>query len=505
MTLGEIVGGTSLSRSDAARTVTGFALDHRKVAPGTVFGAFPGATVNGEDYIAAAIAAGAVAVVARSGASVIGVPHLSADEPRRRFAHLAAKFFGPFPATTVAVTGTNGKTSTVELTRQLWRLAGHRAASIGTLGVTTADDAVSTGLTTPDVVTFLGNMGGLAREGLSHVAFEASSHGLAQYRTEGLPVRAAAFTNLSRDHLDYHGTMADYFAAKLRLFTDVVDGDGTAVVWDDGSDYPAAVLSACVARGIKTIVIRAQYADAAGHSARSGVLANQPLVRLLAVHARTALAQGQTLEIELDRARYTINLPLIGAYQAANALTAAALVIATGGVPAATFANLARVLPVRGRLERSVIARSGAAVYVDYAHTPDALEAACAALRPHVAGRLRLVFGAGGDRDAGKRPLMGAAAIANADDVIITDDNPRSENPATIRAAILAAAPGATEIGDRRTAIRAAISASGPGDVVLIAGKGHETGQTIGDRVLPFDDVVVAREEADAILREGTA
>jgi len=503
VTLGEIVGDTALSAADAARTVTGFALDHRKVAPGTIFGAFPGATVNGEDYIAAAIAAGAVAVVARSGAQVIGVPHLSADEPRRYFARLAATFFGPFPATTVAVTGTNGKTSTVELTRQLWRLTGHRAASIGTLGVTTADDAVSTGLTTPDVVTFLGNMGGLAREGLSHVAFEASSHGLAQYRTEGLPVRAAAFTNLSRDHLDYHGTMADYFAAKLRLFTDVVEEDGFAVMWDDGSQYPVSVISACIERGVRVIIIRDDAAAAAGHGGATEAVSYQGLARFLILDSRTASAQGQELTIAFDDARYTVKLPLIGAYQAANALTAAALVIATGGDPATTFANLARVQPVRGRLERAVIARSGAAVYVDYAHTPDAIEAACLALRPHVAGRLRLVFGAGGDRDAGKRPLMGAAAIANADDVIVTDDNPRGEDPVVIRAAIMAQAPGATEIGDRRAAIRAAIAASGPGDVVLIAGKGHETGQIIGDRVLPFDDVVVAREVADAIGREG--
>ncbi len=502
MTLGEIVGGTALAAADAARTVTGFALDHRKVAPGTVFGAFPGATVNGEDFIAAAIAAGAVAVVARHGAQVVGVPHLSADQPRRYFAQLAAKFFGPFPATTVAVTGTNGKTSTVELTRQLWRLVGHRAASIGTLGVTTADDAVSTGLTTPDVVTFLGNMGGLAREGLSHVAFEASSHGLAQYRTEGLPVRAAAFTNLSRDHLDYHGTMAEYFAAKLRLFTDVVDGDGAVVVWDDGSEWAGAVISAAAARKLETIVIRDHSAVSADHESSTQVAEEPDFSSHLTILACRAVVLGQKLEIRFKHENHSIDLPLIGAYQAANALTAAALVIATGGDAKTTFANLSRLQPVRGRLERAVIARSGAAVYVDYAHTPDAIEAACAALRPHVAGRLRLVFGAGGDRDPGKRPLMGAAAIAHADDVIVTDDNPRSEDPALIRAAILAAAPGAAEIGDRRAAIRAAIAASAAGDVVMIAGKGHETGQTVGDRVLPFDDVAVAREVADEIARE---
>ena len=506
MRLGDLVPpDTALAATDAARGVTGFAIDHRKVAPGTVFGAFAGATVNGEDFIPAAVAAGAVAVVTRPEAQVVGAAHLADAEPRRLFARIAAPFFAPYPATTVAVTGTNGKTSTVELTRQLWRLAGHRAASIGTLGVTTADDQVTTGLTTPDIVTFLANMGGLAREGLSHVAFEASSHGLAQYRTEGLPVRAAAFTNLSRDHLDYHGTMADYFAAKLRLFTDVVDPGGTAVVWDDGSEWAKSVISATAARGVDTIVIRDPAVAPPQHGRGTETADPRPGERHLVVQARTATALGQRLDLVWGGRTFHVDLPLIGAYQAANALTAAALVIACRGDPAATFANLARVQPVRGRLERAVITQSGAAVYVDYAHTPDALAAACDALRPHVAGRLRLVFGAGGDRDAGKRPLMGAVAVTRADDVIVTDDNPRSEDAAAIRAAILAAAPGATEIGDRRAAIRAAIAASGPGDVVLVAGKGHEQGQIVGDRVLPFDDVVVARDLADAIARERAA
>ena len=497
MKLGDLVDPWwELAADDAARAVSGFALDHRKVAPGTVFGAFRGDTVDGETFIPAAIERGAVAIVAGLSAKVAGVPHFCTPEPRRLFAQMAARFFAPFPAVTVAVTGTNGKTSTVELTRQLWRLAGHRAASIGTLGVTTADDQVTTGLTTPDIVTFLANMGGLAREGLSHVAFEASSHGLAQYRTEGLPVRAAAFTNLSRDHLDYHGDMDSYFAAKLRLFTEVVDADGTAVVWDDGSERPAAVLAAVAARGVTAIRIVGDGATADDNAAG---------VDALVVTSRQPAALGQDLILTFRGRDYRVRLPLIGAYQAANALTAAALVIATSGDPAATLADLGRVQPVRGRLERAVITRSGAAVYVDYAHTPDAIAAACDALRPHVASRLRLVFGAGGDRDAGKRPLMGEAATRHADDVIVTDDNPRREAPAAIRAAILAAAPGATEIGDRRTAIRAAIAASGPGDVVLIAGKGHEQGQIVADRVLPFDDAVVAREEAEAAGREVAA
>jgi len=457
------------------KVITGFAIDHRKVAPGTIFGAFPGARVNGEDFIPAAIAAGAIAIVSRSGVVVEGALHIAAKQPRAVFARLAARFFAPFPAITVAVTGTNGKTSTVELIRQLWHQAGHVAASIGTLGVTTAHDQISTGLTTPDVVTFLANMAGLQREGITHASFEASSHGLDQYRTEGLPVAAAAFTNLSRDHLDYHGTMEAYFAAKLRLFTDVVDADGSVVVWADDAPWSERVIAAARARGLRILTVGTQG-------------------ETLKLKSRTPTALGQTLVITAEGRDISVNLPLIGAYQAANALVSAGLVIATGGAVAATLANLARVQPVRGRLERAVIARSGAAVYVDYAHTPDALIAAAAALRPHTRGRLILVFGAGGDRDQGKRPLMGQAATEFADIVIITDDNPRSEAPATIRQAILDAAPGAQEIADRRAAIAAAIAMSDADDVVLIAGKGHEQGQIVGDRVLPFDDVQVARE-----------
>jgi len=454
--------------------ITGFAIDHRKVAPGTVFGAFRGARFNGEDFIDEAIGHGAIAIVSSPQASAKGAVHIVDAEPRRAFASLAARFFAPFPDTTVAVTGTNGKTSTVELTRQLWRMAGFHAASIGTLGVTTGDDQVSTGLTTPDIVTFLSNMAGLRREGVSHAAFEASSHGLSQYRTEGLPVRAAAFTNLSRDHLDYHGTMDDYFAAKLRLFTEVLDKDGTAVLWADDAR------SADVAAAVRNRGIRLLSVGAAGEA-----------IRLV---GRTATALGQTLRIETEGMPREVKLPLIGAYQAANALVAAGLVIATGGDVELTLANLQRVAPVRGRLERAAIGRSGAPIYVDYAHTPDALEAAISALRPHAAGRLITVFGAGGDRDRGKRPLMGEAATRLSDVAIVTDDNPRNEDPALIRRDVLAGAPAAREIAGRREAIAAAIGEAREGDIVLIAGKGHEQGQIVGDRVLPFDDVSVARE-----------
>jgi UDP-N-acetylmuramoyl-L-alanyl-D-glutamate--2,6-diaminopimelate ligase len=457
--------------------VTGFAIDHRKVAPGTIFGAFEGARVNGEDFITAAVEAGAVAVVARPEARVEGALHIADYSPRERFAKLAARFFAPFPATTVAVTGTNGKTSTVEMTRQLWRMAGHHAASIGTLGVTTADERVVTGLTTPDVVTFLSNVAGLAREGVTHLAFEASSHGLSQYRTEGLRVSAAAFTNLSRDHLDYHGDMAAYFTAKLRLFSEVLADDGTAVVWAD-DPQSERVIDLARERGNRVMTVGEHGDD----------------LRLVS-RAPTLLGQGLVIATA-DGAEHRVNLPLIGGYQAANALLSAALVIATGGDTAATLAGLARLQPVRGRLERAAIAKSGAPIYVDYAHTPDALEAAIAALRPHVAGRLILVFGAGGDRDQGKRAPMGKVAADRADVVIVTDDNPRGEDAAAIRRDVLEGAPGATEIGDRRAAIAHAVEIARADDIVLVAGKGHEQGQIVGDMVLPFDDVTVAREVA---------
>jgi UDP-N-acetylmuramoyl-L-alanyl-D-glutamate--2,6-diaminopimelate ligase len=454
--------------------VTGFAIDHRKVAPGTIFGAFRGSVFNGEDFIPQAVSAGAVAVVARPDVPVEGAAHVAAAEPRREFARLAARFFEPFPETVVAVTGTNGKTSSVELTRQLWRMAGHHAASIGTLGVTTADDRTTTGLTTPDIVTFLSNMAGLAREGVTHAAFEASSHGLSQYRTEGLPVRAGAFTNFTRDHLDYHETMEAYFEAKMRLFDEVVEPGGAAVIWTD--DHTSEEVAArASARGLRVLTV----------GRRGGTL---KLVD------RKPTQLGQQLIVESEGKTHRIELPLIGAYQAANALTAAALVLATGGELATILASLGRVQGVRGRLERAVITRAGAPVYVDYAHTPDAIEAAIEALRPHARDRLIIVFGAGGDRDVGKRAQMGAVAARLADLAIVTDDNPRSEDPAAIRRGIMDGASGAREVPGRREAIAAAVAEAGPGDVVLLAGKGHEQGQILADKVLPFDDVTVARE-----------
>jgi UDP-N-acetylmuramoyl-L-alanyl-D-glutamate--2,6-diaminopimelate ligase len=459
---------------DSDSEVTGFAIDHRKVARGSVFGAFKGAVSNGEDFIGQAVDRGAVAVVARPEAPVERVPHLSDAEPRQLFAALAAKFYAPYPETVVAVTGTNGKTSTVEMTRQIWRMSGHRSASIGTLGVTTSDDQVKTGLTTPDIVTFLNNMAGLKRMGMTHVAYEASSHGLDQHRAEGVPLAAAAFTNFSRDHLDYHGTMEEYFEAKMRLFERLLPSGKPAVIWTDDPKSDEVI----------------ERARNAGHELLT-VGRKGETIRLV---EQTPSPLGQTLMLEHAGKTHRLALPLIGAYQSSNVLTAAGLVLATGGDWDATFSAMQRVAPVRGRLERAVISRAGVPVYIDYAHTPDALEAAITALRPHVEGRLITVFGAGGDRDQGKRPEMGAVASRLSDVVIVTDDNPRSEDPAIIRSAIMAAANGATEVAGRREAIAEAIRIAKAGDIVLVAGKGHETGQIIGDRVLPFDDALVARE-----------
>lgn len=491
----ELAGLGPEFRADlGAQIVTGFAIDNRKVASGTIFGAFRGAKFNGEDFIPAAIEAGAIAVVARPEVVVDSAKavHFASDEPRKAFAHLAAKFFTPVPANVAAVTGTNGKTSVAEMARQIWQFCGNSSASIGTLGVTTCDGSVSTGLTTPDIVTFLGNMTGLAREGVSHVVYEASSHGLDQYRNEGLPVKAGAFTNLSRDHLDYHGDMDSYFQAKMRLFSEVVETGGTAVIWaDDAWSGKACDVAGEAELTLFTI-------GAAGKD-----------IQLI---SRVPSQLGQVLEIIYQGEVLAINLPLIGAYQASNALVAAGLVLAISEAPKEiaprVFDALSRLTGVAGRLERAAISPAGAPIYVDYAHTPDALAAAITALRPHTSARIITVFGAGGDRDTGKRAPMGAVAAQHSDFVIVTDDNPRGEDAASIRKEILKGASGAMEIGDRRKAIAAGIAEAGPADIVLIAGKGHEQGQIVGTgemmRILPFDDVSVARECA-AIANQGVS
>lgn len=465
--------------------VTGLAIDHRKVAPGMIFGAFPGTHFNGEAFISAAIDAGAVAIVARPEAQVdtTRAVHIVAPNPRQRFAEIAARFYAPLPATIAAVTGTNGKTSVADLLRQIWTRLGRSSASLGTLGVITALGKRDLGMTTPDVLTFLQTLSSVERAGITHMVFEASSHGLDQHRVDGVDVKAAAFTNLTRDHMDYHGTFEAYRDAKARLFSDLLVKDGTAVLW---MDDPAAEFMAEIARS-RGIPILEVGASANG----------------LRLKERVVRHDGQTLAIDYHGKSCTIALPLIGEYQAANALVAAGLAIACGEAPAKVFDALAHVRGVPGRLQCAAVTPSGASVYVDYAHTPDGLRAAIEALRPHTERKLHVVFGCGGDRDRGKRPQMGEIAAKLADLVYVTDDNPRSEEPAAIRAEILAATPGAIEIGDRAEAIRAALTAARQGDLVLIAGKGHEQGQIVKGVVHPFDDVEVAAQFAREMVEQG--
>ncbi len=464
-------------RGAEALGVAGITCDSREVHPGDLFVAIPGEAQDGRAFIAEAVARGAAAVLAPNGTDwppgVPPRPLIEDPEPRRRLAQLAAVMAGPQPAIMVAVTGTNGKTSTVEFLRQLWALSGYAAASLGTLGLNAPGFAAGSGLTTPDPVTLAQTLARLARAGVQRAAMEASSHGLDQFRLDGVRLTAGGFTNLTRDHLDYHGEMDAYRRAKLRLFAALLPWGAPAVA---SSELDPESLSAL--RGI---------ARERGLDLRTVGEHGSP-IRLLRAVPQPA---GQTLEIEADGVPFAVELALPGRFQADNALMAAALASTLGQRNA--LESLPRLVGVRGRMELAARLPNGAAAYVDYAHTPDALERLLTALRPHTAGKLHIVFGAGGDRDKGKRPLMGEAAARLADVAIITDDNPRGEDPAAIRGAIRAACPGALEIGDREQAIAAALNALGPGDVLAVAGKGHEQGQTIGKTVIPFDDVTVIR------------
>ncbi len=460
--------------------IAGITADSRRVAPGFLFAALPGSRTDGRDFIAEAVSRGAVAVLAPQGTVwPPGVPPrllLEDPEPRRRLAQLAAGLAGRQPRVVVAVTGTNGKTSTVEFLRQIWEAGDKPAASLGTLGVIAPGFDPGPGLTTPDPVRLAETLASLAHSGVQHAAMEASSHGLDQFRLDGVRLAAAAFTNLTRDHLDYHGSVDAYRAAKLRLFDELLLPGSPAIA---SSDADGATLTALT-----------EIAQRRRLSLRT-VGENGTALRLL--EARP-MPDGQVLRLLVAGTRREIELPLPGRFQADNALMAAALAMAVGELGA--LDRLSSLHGVRGRLELTARLPNGAAVYVDYAHTPDALERLLTALRPHTSGRLHVVFGAGGDRDRGKRPLMGAAAARFADVAIVTDDNPRSEDPALIRAAVLAACPGGREAGDRERAIAEAMNGLGPGDVLAVAGKGHEQGQTIGGTVIPFDDVSVVRRLA---------
>ena len=468
--------------------ITGLSADSRQIRPGFLFAALRGAQTDGRRFANQAIENGAVAILTDD-ADALGldaeprrrVAIVTDPNPQRCLARFASRFYPRRPKTIAAVTGTNGKTSVAHFTREIWQALGHAAASLGTLGWVTGGERHPGALTTPDPVALHRTLSDLAGRGVAHAAIEASSHGLAQYRLDGIEFAAAAFTNLTRDHLDYHGDMDSYRAAKDRLFTVLLAPGGSAVLNADSPEFPrlAALMAA---RGHKTI--------AYGASAAADL-------RLV---AREPCHDGQRVGLSLFGAPHVVELKLIGDFQAMNVLAALGLAIATGSDVAAASRALTALTTVPGRMQfvgaKQFNDGSAAAVFVDYAHTPDALATVLAAARPHAAGRLAVVFGAGGDRDKGKRPLMGQAATAAADLVYVTDDNPRGEEPAAIRRAILQTASGATEIGDRRSAIHAAIAALQPGDLLIIAGKGHESGQIIGRETLPFDDAAVA---ADAI------
>jgi UDP-N-acetylmuramoyl-L-alanyl-D-glutamate--2,6-diaminopimelate ligase len=438
-----------------------------------MFAALPGVKADGRQYIADAVARGAVAVLAPEGTlwptGVPSRPLLVDPSPRERLAKIAAELAGPMPDTLVAVTGTNGKTSTVDFLRQILSLSGREAASLGTLGVVAKGVDAADSLTTPDPVTLANTLSMLAAKGVTHAALEASSHGIAQSRLDGLHFAAAGMTNLTRDHLDYHGSLKAYRAAKLRLFDKLLPAGAPAVAMADmEKETLHALRGIAVRRGLD--------------------------LRLVGVAGVRTLPAGQEVEVNISGSRRRVLLNLPGRFQADNALLAAALAESVGVLDA--LHKVPWLIGVRGRLECAAVLDNGAAAYVDYAHSPDAIERVLMALRPHAAGKLVIVFGAGGDRDRGKRPLMGAAATGLADKVIVTDDNPRSEAPAAIRKEILAASPGAIEIGDRREAIAAGLEMLGPNDVLVVAGKGHEQGQIIGDAVVPFDDATVIRSLA---------
>jgi UDP-N-acetylmuramoyl-L-alanyl-D-glutamate--2,6-diaminopimelate ligase len=463
----------------AALEVGGIASDSRRVKPGDLFVAVAGTKADGLAFVPQALANGAAAIMAEQAPAVpehVAFVHVA--NVRRALALAAAAFFPRQPGTIAAVTGTSGKTSVAAFTRQIWAALGLQAASVGTVGVVSPKGETYGSLTTPDPIELHRTLDALAGEGVTHLALEASSHGLDQHRLDGVRIAAAAFTNLSRDHLDYHPTIEAYLAAKLRLFEDLVVPGGTAVI-DVDDCYAGQVVAAAKKRGLEIVTV--------------GVAGDAIKLICGAIDGF-----GQVVEIAHAGRMYKVKLPLVGAFQVQNAAVAAGLAIATGAEPARVFAALDNLAGAKGRLELAGTHR-GAPIFIDYAHKPDALKKALEALRPYTTGKLVVVFGAGGDRDAGKRPIMGRIAAENADRVIVTDDNPRSENPAAIRAAILAESAGATEIGDRAQAIRTAIGDLQKGDVLLIAGKGHETGQIIGAKVVPFSD----HDAVAAALGEG--
>ncbi len=492
MRLSELVNGGSVTAAGSLPDpeIVGLSADSREVRPGFLFAALPGVREDGAHYIGQAIANGAAAVLVPpsvSAAQIGGRAHLVCDpNPRRRLALMAARFYGAQPSTIAAVTGTNGKTSVASFVRQLWRLRGERAAAIGTLGVIAPGWKDGPGLTTPDPVRLHETLAALKHDNIDRLALEASSHGIDQHRLDGVRVTAAAFTNLSRDHLDYHPSMGAYRDVKLRLFGELLVEGGIAV-YDADSPLHNPIAKIAEQRNLQPVTFGRARGD----------------VRCLAAKPRVSGDIAWLLTLDVCGARFDIDFPLPGEFQISNAICALALVIGCGAEPDTVAPLLSRLAAVPGRMELAGRLANGASVIVDYAHTPDALATVLRTVRVHAAGRLVIVFGCGGDRDPGKRPEMGAAAARLADRAIVTDDNPRGEDPAAIRAQTLAACPGAREIGDRRAAIASAIGILEEGDVLVIAGKGHEQGQIVAGRILPFDDFAVAR--AAIAEREGVS
>ncbi|MBV1831561.1 UDP-N-acetylmuramoyl-L-alanyl-D-glutamate--2,6-diaminopimelate ligase [Komagataeibacter sp. AV436] len=473
-------GVEALQPVPAAGPVSAITADSRATGPGVIFAALRGTRADGRAYIPQAVANGVAAVLVQADPDFVpppGVACVQVADARRAVALIARALAPRLPAHIAAITGTNGKTSTAEFLRQIWTLEGMQAATIGTLGAVAPCPLPDCGpvLTTPDSVGLMRLLGAMAAGGVEHVAIEASSHGLEQRRLDGLTPYAAGFSNLTHDHLDYHGTTAHYRMAKLRLFDTILPEGGIAAINADMDGETCAAVRA-IARS-RALVLRT-----------TGMQGET--LRLLSVRATPT---GQDLRIATPWGQHEISINLVGRFQVDNLLMAAALSGRADDAPARALALLPRLQGVRGRLERAAVLPGGAAAYVDFAHTPDAIGRLLHSLRPHTPGRLVIVMGAGGDRDRGKRPVMGATATQLADTVIVTDDNPRSEPPAAIRAAIMAASPGAIEIGDRRQAIAAGLDMLGAGDVLVVAGKGHEQGQIVGDAVLPFDDATAIR------------
>jgi UDP-N-acetylmuramoyl-L-alanyl-D-glutamate--2,6-diaminopimelate ligase len=464
---------SELLRRDLAADpwIEGVTADSRKVKPGYLFAALPGAAADGRDFVPAALTAGAVAILAEAPVAA-SAPVVEVGDARRAYALAAAAFWGAQPEVCVAVTGTNGKTSVATFCRQIFERLGHSSASMGTLGVRAGADQItppSGGLTTPDASDVARLLADLAARGVTHLALEASSHGIDQRRLDGVALTASGFLNLTQDHLDYHGTMEAYRAAKLRLFDTLTPRGRTAVLNADSDAYPAFA-AAAVTSGLTVFSVGAMGEG-------------------LTLAHRSLEPEGQRLRIGTEGRNFDVRLPLAGAFQASNALVAAGLCIAAGEAAEAVLAALEHIEGAPGRMQRVGAGRKGGEAYVDYAHTPDGLKTVLLALRPHAKGRLIVVFGAGGDRDKGKRPQMGAIAASLADVAIVTDDNPRSEVPAAIRAEIRAGATGLREIGDRREAIQSAAAMLREGDVLVVAGKGHEQDQIVGAIIHPFDDV----------------